>query len=242
MKSLKGGEVMIGKKILFFKSLESTNDYAKEHLEALDNGTVITSKIQTKGKGRRGNVWVSNDGNLYFSFVLKDAVRLTTFDLIMKTSLAIIHSLDSLGIESYIKYPNDIMVRGRKVAGILIENIIKEQNQYVIGVGINCKEELFFGMEKKATSLFIETNNDIEPLDVLALFIKSYNDLNRLFVREMHKAYLEKSIVIGKTITYDNKEALIDTITKDGYLKLIIEHQVHFVAMNEITLKELYYD
>ena len=67
-------QTMIGKTILKFDQLNSTNDYIKKNIVDLDDGTIVVAKQQTKGKGRHGNVWYSPEGNLYFSILVKKNV------------------------------------------------------------------------------------------------------------------------------------------------------------------------
>jgi len=102
---------MIGNKVCFFQTLESTNTFMKEHISDFKHGDMVCAKIQTAGRGRRSRSWVSTEGNLHTSFVLEQVDRTyTNFEVVMKSSVAIVKLLTTLGIPAKIKYPNDIGV------------------------------------------------------------------------------------------------------------------------------------
>ncbi|MCF7925682.1 MAG: biotin--[acetyl-CoA-carboxylase] ligase [Candidatus Izimaplasma sp.] len=229
---------MIGKDILFFNSLTSTNEYVKKHLDELDAGTIVTAKQQISGKGRRGRTWISNQGNLFFSLLLEKDYE-SNFSYVMRASTVLVRSLAEFGLDAKIKYPNDIMVRGRKIAGILIE---AKADHIIIGVGVNVKEEKFETLEKKATSIKIETGHIFDPLDILYAFVKSCNEKLDDTEEQLYQKYLIHSYVIGKEINYKGQKATITKITRKGLLQISFDDTFRLVSMDDITLEELYYD
>lgn len=120
-----------------FAELGSTNDYAATQSLSFNSSSkmIYSAKMQTKGRGRRGRSWVSPLGNLYFSQLFFS--RRTPVELVYITALSIVDAIRffSSDLPLQIKWPNDILIDGQKVGGILIE---KMQNEaYVIGIGIN---------------------------------------------------------------------------------------------------------
>lgn len=228
---------MIGNDIFFFNSLLSTNDYVKKHLDELEDGAIVVAKQQIAGRGRRGNQWISNEGNLFFTLRLKKEKE--AFSYIMQISNILVEIFDVCGIKAEIKYPNDILVNGRKIAGVLIEMI---NDDVVLGIGINVQEDQFEALTKRATSIKIETKKEIDPLDVLNLFIHVYNQTEKLTEDELYYLYKAKSYVIGKTINFNGQEAVISDITPKGLIKVDYNNTFSVLTMDEISLKELYND
>ena len=228
---------MIGNDVFFFNSLLSTNDYVKKHLEELEDGAIVVAKQQIAGRGRRGNQWISNEGNLFFTLRLKKTKN--AFSYIMQISNILVEIFDVCNMEAVIKYPNDILVKGRKIAGVLIEVI---DDDVILGIGINVQEDQFETLTSRATSIKIESGKDIDPLDVLNLFIHIYNQTEKVSEEELYYTYKAKSFVIGKTIDFKGQQATITDITPKGLIKVDYADTFSVLTMDEITLKELYYD
>ena len=169
------------KRILRFKVLDSTNTYVQENMTSLLDKTVVIADTQTNGKGRFSNTWVSNNSeNLYISFFLKGNKKLSTIAGELTQFMAVVSAKT---IESYIKnvsllckikWPNDLMVDGEKIAGILAESkwIGQSLIGVAIGVGMNLnmtRKELSH-IDKPATSLNICIGKHIEK----EMFIEEY--------------------------------------------------------------------
>ena len=161
--------MIIGKSILKFDILDSTNNYLKERTNDLTDGTICYALEQSKGRGRRENSWISPKGNLYFSFLKKHQIsRDEVFFETIKTSVAICKLLENYQINATIKYPNDILVNNKKIAGILIETAgIKLIDSLVIGVGLNVNQLDFKNLNKKAISINMLKNQDFLVEDIL---------------------------------------------------------------------------
>ena len=120
----------IGQKIIHLESVDSTNNYAAILLSEgrIGHGTVILADEQTNGRGQRGAKWLSAEGvNLLFSLVVQpDNLSVSDQCVLTEiTSLALIEFLRKFGISAQVKWPNDILVNGEKIAGVLIENHLK---------------------------------------------------------------------------------------------------------------------
>ena len=233
---------MIGKKTIQFDTVTSTNDFLKQNKENLDHGTVISSTVQSKGRGRKGQFWVSDKGNLYFSFLLSKNITYKDLSRVMfQTSLAIVKVLEQFDINATIKYPNDIMIKGKKIAGILIETSGMKDLEYVtIGVGINVLQKNIPTLEDKAISMSQVTTKVLHVDDILARFIEFYNDLEEETMSYIYGCYIKYSMVIGKCIKIDGKEAHIMDITRGGHLVVSIDDEERIYEDKEISLEELY--
>lgn len=119
-----------------FDSLESTSTTAKDMAaKGCPHGTIVWAKEQTKGRGRHGNSWTSLDGNLFCSFVFyPDIPKSQWGQMSFVTAVALAEVIESYGIECQVKWPNDVMIDGKKTAGILLE---AEDNRVIVGVGVN---------------------------------------------------------------------------------------------------------
>lgn len=156
---------IIGRNVLFFEKIKSTNDYVKEFFYELDHGTVVIARSQTKGRGRRGVSWENGkNDSIFMSILLKQKLKnndvLNLSHICSLSVLNVVKQLDK-DINIKIKWPNDIVIGDKKVCGILTECICNDKNTaLVLGIGINVKNRRFSEkIENKATSLYM---NDID--------------------------------------------------------------------------------
>ena len=177
--------------IEYKEELPSTNDWAKEHLDELSHLDVISCNIQTHGHGQYDRTWYSsnkNGGNCYISIILKPDTIKNTEKLTRYTSLIASMALEKYGLNPKFKYPNDVLIEGKKIAGILASSIIKgdEIKGIIIGVGINLNLEFeeLKNIDIPATSIFNETNKRVNKIEFIesfmALFEKNLNNLDKL--------------------------------------------------------------
>lgn len=116
---------LLGKNMIYLKEIDSTQEYIKRSKDELKEGTVVIAEKQTKGKGTKSRKWYSKGGeNLTFSILLKPNCDIKCFEnLTIKTAETIVNTIKKLyGYKLYIKYPNDIMLNGKKLGGILTES------------------------------------------------------------------------------------------------------------------------
>jgi BirA family biotin operon repressor/biotin-[acetyl-CoA-carboxylase] ligase len=232
---------MIGNKVIKFNTIDSTNTFIKNNFNQLSHGDIVRALEQTKGRGRHGNSWISQAGNLYFSVLLKEEYsRYDLFQVIMKTSITIITLLESYNIQSKIKYPNDILVNNKKISGILLESVgYNDLDFVVVGVGININQTEFPEITNPVTSLSLNTGKKYDVDLVLQKFIDIYNSLSEQDF--IYKKYLRFSGVIGKEIKFKDREYRITNIDKRGNIVLENELTTKVVSFDEISLNELYY-
>jgi len=231
---------MIGNKIYSFDKLDSTNEYIKKHLSKINNGDIIFAQKQTKGRGRHGNVWISPVGNLYFSFYLdKEMHRSQLFHYLMMSSIATINTLKKININAKIKYPNDIIIDKKKIAGILLESKGYKKIEYlIIGIGINVNQTEFKELEYNAISIKNIVNETINPKEILDFFIKSYNELENK--QDIYKAYLENLDIYKKNIKYKDEIYKIYKIEQDGTLYIKNDKNTKLIDYNEVSFSDMY--
>jgi len=121
------------KKIIFLDSVNSTSRYLAENNCA--SGIVVASRVQTGGRGKHGTAWLSPEGGLWFSYIIKRKIK-RPYDFIILSSVAVCETLEKYGLKPVIKWPNDILLDGKKAAGILIEND-SYAGRIITGIGIN---------------------------------------------------------------------------------------------------------
>jgi BirA family biotin operon repressor/biotin-[acetyl-CoA-carboxylase] ligase len=172
---------MLGRKIIKIESVDSTNNYVANLMNGgkIEHGTVILAEEQTNGKGQRGAEWHSNSGeNMIFSMYL-DTANLSVKDQFVLTqfvSISVSNLLHKIGINSKIKWPNDIYVGNKKIAGILIENQICGSflSGSVIGIGLNVNQIDFERLN--ATSVKLETKSFRSIQEILLQLIHELNE------------------------------------------------------------------
>lgn len=221
-------------KKLFFEEITSTNDYAKEHFAETDDKTVIYADNQTNGHGRLGRKWVStnNNGlNLYASLVLTPPKECAYNNFTQYVSVVLCKVFEEYGINANIKWPNDVLVNGLKICGILAERT-SQMNGFVIGLGVNLnltKDEAE-SIDKPATSLNLLLNRKIERDEFLEKFCtefeKNYDKFLKQSFEYIREDYLKRINFLGKEISVSlNKDDKIKGIAKDinAYGELVLE-------------------
>jgi BirA family biotin operon repressor/biotin-[acetyl-CoA-carboxylase] ligase len=160
------GNRLIGRRVIFYPSVTSTNELAKEEARwGADEGTVVIAGEQTGGKGRLRRSWLSPGGSIALSLVLYPEVAELP-SLIMAASLAVARSIAAVtGLEPRLKWPNDVLVGERKVSGILVESQVRGSrvDYAVIGIGINVNFKVadFPEIAPAATSLADELGEKV---------------------------------------------------------------------------------
>jgi BirA family biotin operon repressor/biotin-[acetyl-CoA-carboxylase] ligase len=155
----------IGRKILVYDRTSSTNDIAAEYAKNKNNdGLVIFTEEQTAGRGRAGAKWYSNRADSVICSIVLTDCKLNPELLSLTCAVAVADGLGDIGgTETKIKWPNDIILNGKKVAGILLESKLNNDGgAYILGIGINCHQKQDrFGPELRtiATSIDIESHS-----------------------------------------------------------------------------------
>lgn len=190
---LKLPNLRIGHTIFSYLQLSSTQEKAKELVNNVANGTVIVSRIQTKGKGRGDDIWISEVGGLYFSIIYQtfssgNQIANLTKTLAVGVKSAIEEVVSPLSvIELEIKGINDLILNKKKLAGILVETesfvrfnkqVDKQPKIYILGIGVNVNQTSFpEHLKDIATSLLIETKHKISRFEILKRVCEELDEL-----------------------------------------------------------------
>lgn len=206
--------------------IDSTNTYLKNNYDSYPDRTVLIAIRQSKGRGRFDRVWVSED-DVCFSILYKSF----HFNNII-APLAITLALKDINISSGIKWPNDILINDKKLAGILIEDIYsKEFIASVVGIGINMHDKADFD------AIGLSRINSISKIDIINSVINHYDNLLNLKFSELVKLYKEYSVILGKNVIYKNKDYVASDITEKGHLVLTNTFEKITISSNEIDVK-----
>ncbi len=240
---------IIAHQVITLSEVDSTNNYAANLLNTTKpaEGTVIMAHKQYAGRGQRGSEWLSNaQDNLTFSLLLYPKLKVTKqFLLSQVVALSLVNAIKEFTkMDAVIKWPNDILVNEKKVAGVLIENT--SQGDYlsssVVGIGINVNQIDFQNLPK-ASSLALELGVEINKKDFLKILYAQldwwYKKLCLKQELEIENAYLTKLwrheqqawfLIDGNEV-----QAIIKGTDDAGRLKLSIDGEFLFFGMKELV-------
>jgi len=158
----------------WYARLPSTNIFLRERLNVepdLPSGTVAAAREQTQGRGRRGREWLSASGeNLTFSLLLRGKYRPRNLpSASMAAAVAVAELLETEGLNPSLKWPNDVLVNGKKICGILSEGIA---GGVIIGIGLNVNMQRADHIDQPATSVLLETGRRRDTDELLEKLLK----------------------------------------------------------------------
>ena len=243
------GTRFIGQRVICYPQLTSTMDAARQEArQGAAEGTVIITDEQTVGKGRIKRRWLSPKGSISLSVILYP--RLVHLpNLIMVASLAVVHSIQEVtGLDCQLKWPNDILINGRKVCGILAESDMRGNRvaHAIIGIGINANLRLadFREIPPGATSLLDELGREVSRLDIIRSLLAH---LERLYLALpegdiVYREWRDKLVTLGKRVQVksgtDTLDGIAESVARDG--SLILRHQdgsTTQVVAGDVTLR-----
>ena len=201
---------VIGRTIEYRDSLDSTNQFAyRLALDGAPEGTCVIAETQKTGRGRLQRKWFSPYGkNLYLSVVLRPKLHPSqVYPITFLSSLAVHDTLLSVGLQPALKWPNDVLVNGRKICGTLLE-LSTEADMVrfvVVGIGLNInmkRSEMSDEIRSKATSVLLETKNFYERARICGILLNSleqyYHLLKKDGVKSLCNEWEEKANIRGK--------------------------------------------
>lgn len=207
--------------------VDSTNNYLKQHRAGLPDGTLVTAGLQTAGKGRRGHDWLADRGMLPLSLLLKQAPHPDAVTLC--AGVAVCEALEQFlpGESLGIKWPNDIILRGHKLCGILCESVCFGSSiDIVCGIGVNLTQSAEFferaniphgGSVEMLTGVVIENREQLAQ--DIAERLYSYTRTGFDAIREQ---YVSRCLTVGKRIRLiengTEREAFAEGIAPNGFL------------------------
>jgi BirA family biotin operon repressor/biotin-[acetyl-CoA-carboxylase] ligase len=237
---------IIGQRIGYFTEVTSTNDVAKElATHGTEEGTVVIAETQTCGRGRLGRNWLSPKGGLWFSVILRPQVKPTdVFKITFLAAVAVAKTIRKMfKSNAEIEWPNDVIVNGKKLCGILTETSVRGEimDFVIVGIGINVNIDMNLfpkDLKNNVTTLAAEVKRDIDQEKFLHkllegleayykmfkqskfdLILDEWKQLNRLFGAKVEVANFHEKIR-GQAVNVDQNGALIIRLA-DGTMRKI---------------------
>lgn len=236
---------VIGKEIKYFKETESTNIIAHKIAASVNEGTLVIAESQTAGRGRLGRKWISPEGGIWLSIILKPRIQpLHAPQITFLAGVSVARTIRSLGLPAKIKWPNDILINGKKVCGVLTEIRAEADliDYLIIGIGIDANvdtESFPDDIRDSSTSLKKEKGEKIDRAGFVRKLLEEFDELYLKFQKEGFKPILEEwrnmsatigewvkittqaHTIYGEATGVDNEGALI-LETAEGHLEKIV--------------------
>jgi BirA family transcriptional regulator, biotin operon repressor / biotin---[acetyl-CoA-carboxylase] ligase len=226
------------KNLFVFDELDSTNSTAKELAhDGAEEGTIVISRTQNQGRGRFDRIWQSPEGGVYLSFILRPRISAEKTSLLpFVVALALTKTIESYGLHATIKWPNDVQVNDKKIAGILLESEVSGQtiNYVVVGIGMNLNidmKHLSVDIQPRSTSMSHELGNLLDYNEFLKTFFILFDSFYKLFVEKLYSRIIDEwknhTDTLGKTIRVQTSTETLQGIAFDidqsGFLLLRTE-------------------
>ncbi len=225
--------------IIRLDKIESTNSYAKHSIENFADKTVITARCQSAGRGRLERSWVDlGEGNLFMSIVLKPDEKFSEVypNITQYLSVVLCKILETYNLKPQIKWPNDVLINGKKIAGILSETVIQggKCKGIILGIGVNLNaqsEKLAKIPDKIATALNLEIGKEVDLSQftdkLLDEFFKNYDEFLKTGFKYIKNDYINRNCFLNKELkvqVFNNIESgLAKSIDDCGALVLLKE-------------------
>ncbi|MBD3164235.1 biotin--[acetyl-CoA-carboxylase] ligase [Candidatus Woesearchaeota archaeon] len=220
----------------YLDKVDSTNKAAQDY----GYNSVIIAKEQASGKGRFARTWDSRPGGLWFSVVLEN--RREAFEYTFIAALAVLKVLRHLKISTEIKWPNDVVVAGKKICGILPEVVSQgDKGKMILGIGINVNNKIPSFLRKSAVSLKEIKGSEFNLGLLVKKIIAKIQELDKYSSEKILIEYKKNCSVLGKEVKAKSLKGIIYGkaigINKDG--RLIIENKGRKLKLNEADVSIL---
>ena len=247
---------LIGKRVYYFEEIDSTQNFAQNiAADKKENGTIIIAEKQTSGRGRLDRKWTSPKGGIWFSLIIHPKFDVSSSTLIpILSAVALSKSIKSvLDIETEVKWPNDITMNGKKVAGVLVDASFQTNSidYLILGIGINfdidakklekrlTKTPNFYGIDSLRGK-----EDKTPPKKLLKEFLLQFEkNLFQLDIGEKSKIIKEltkRAAGIGKKITINTSNGKISGISQgidnDGALKIKTRNEIKKIYVGDVVL------
>ena len=247
---------LIGKRVYYFEEIDSTQNFAQNiAVDKKENGTIIIAEKQTSGRGRLDRKWTSPKGGIWFSLIIHPKFDVSSSTLIpILSAVALSKSIKSvLDIETEVKWPNDITMNGKKVAGVLVDASFQTNSidYLILGIGINfdidtkklekrlTKTPNFYGIDS------LRGKEDKTPpktllKEFLLQFEKNLFQLDKGEKSKIIKEWTKRAAGIGKKITINTSNGKISGISQgidnDGALKIKTRNEIKKIYVGDVVL------
>ena len=241
-------------RIIFLEETVSTNDVAKElALQGAENGAVIIAKRQTGGKGRMGRRFESAEGGLYLSYILRPKCHARELmHLTCAAAVAACHAVEAVsGLRPGIKWTNDLVVDGKKVAGILTQLQLDADGNVpfaIIGIGINClqrREDFPEELRNMAASLSMLAGTSVCVEETAAHLVRALDEMDLRSPAPLMADYRSKCITLGKEVSLLRGEEIrhgkaLDIDDGGGLVVLFADGSRETVTSGEVSIRGMY--
>jgi BirA family biotin operon repressor/biotin-[acetyl-CoA-carboxylase] ligase len=243
---------VIGREIRLFPEVASTNTVAmKMASDGAPEGTVVLAETQTGGKGRRGRKWISPKGNLYMSVVLRPDIPLYKSPVItLMGAVAVASAIRGIyGVKASIKWPNDILISGRKLCGLLTEMSAEQDRvrHIVLGIGVDANmepEALPPDVREHTTTLAAETGGKIDRTALLRHLLRELDRWYGVFLaneRDVLQEWEALNVTTGNRVAISGAGEVLEGVAQgiDGEGRLIVrldDGTVRTVAAGDVTI------
>ncbi|MGB8658664.1 MAG: biotin--[acetyl-CoA-carboxylase] ligase [Candidatus Zixiibacteriota bacterium] len=244
---------VLGKKVLSYRRVGSTNHLAFRLAESgADEGTLVVADEQTKGRGRMGRSWYSPPSlGLWMSLILRpDIPPFKAPGLSILAGLALAQAIEDLaGLDAKIKWPNDCLINGRKVGGVLLELSaeLDRTNFVIAGIGVNVShlpDDFPKNLSSTATSIKMECGKEVPRIDVLNSFLTRfetiYLDFKKNGLAPQRQLIKKLSLLLGSQVTVklgrERIEGIAEDIDDNGSLVVKAGKERRLVTAGEVTV------
>ncbi|MFH1195479.1 MAG: biotin--[acetyl-CoA-carboxylase] ligase [bacterium] len=239
----------IGRNFIYCEEIDSTNTYLLSTKSQTIHGTVVLAESQTKGRGRRNREWLSiSEQNLTFSILIKSPIDSAQLHFLnFGSALAVAQSIENLfQLNVELKWPNDVLVDGRKIAGILVESSSQgtKLEKIVIGFGINVNQTNFAGKFLiQPTSVKREFKQNCSRERILSEVLNNFETIFGMIKTEPEKIlsnWKERCRLLGERIKIEDegniKYGIFDDIDENGFLLLKTENGKEKITVGDVSL------
>ena len=246
----------IGKKVYYFDTVDSTQNFAGEIASKKnENGSVVISQKQTSGRGRMNRKWITVNGAISISIVLHPKFDISISTLFpIAASVALVNAIQkTLDLNTNVKWPNDIVIKGKKVAGMIVDSSIESNliESMILGVGINFKvntknlerklknTENFYGV-----STLLKTSSNVTALELVQNFLFELEEMIILLDKGQTSQVIQRwekiSSTIGKKVSIKTNDGIITGVAKkinsDGSLNVIKNGKIQKILVGDISI------
>lgn len=222
---------------IHFKEIDSTNNYCKQY--GGDEDIVVSADVQTAGRGTKGRSFISDRGGVYVSVMrhYDDMPSSDAFRIMINSCVAVCRTVKRFGAEPQIRWANDVLVKGKKICGTLIENVFSGEKivRSVVGIGLNVNNKLPSELADIATSLNDELGKKVDTRAVREELVKN---LQETYTVEEYRSYISW---FGQEVTLKTEQGNICAVAldveKDGRLVCRINGEMKKISSAEVSLR-----
>jgi BirA family biotin operon repressor/biotin-[acetyl-CoA-carboxylase] ligase len=236
----------IGRNVIYYPSIPSTMDEAKRAAtEGAAEGTIVVAEEQTGGRGRLGRVWLSPKGNIAMSLILYPNLEQLP-RLNMVASLAVAQAIEKVSrLKAELKWPNDVLIRGKKVCGILVESALRGEDVAwaIVGIGVNVNIDPA-SLPGPATSLSSELGHEVSQAEMLKCLLEELEQLYIALQRRepIYEQWRGQLSTLGKKVRVGwgerVEEGYAESVDSEGHLLLRrSDGSLLKIAAGEVTLR-----